>query len=371
VLAHADEITKPKLKQNLIEHADAARLSRELVRLVCDSPLPEPLDALEMKGIPDEPLREFLEDQGFKTCSRASTAPVAGAAPRTFAVATPVQREVRPEPKIDRSPTRRSPTRRRSTAGSPRPRATACRARHRDGLHRLRHRQAGRHQPRHRMQPACYIPLEHGGTICFRAARAAPGRAGAGQAEAAARGPGVLKIGHNFKFDWVVFDRRGIKVAPIDDTLVMSFNLDAGGLASHAMDDLAKKHLDHQCLTFKEVCGSGQKQISFDKVPLDRATEYAAEDADVTLRLWKRFKPRLPHERVDAGLRDGRPAAGAGGGADGARGRQGRPRGAVQAVGRVQRPDRALEEQICAEAGCKFTIGSPSSWARCCSTSWA
>src|SRR5918997_844473 len=67
VLANTDQITKPKLKQNLIDHADNARLSRELVRLVCDSPLPEPLDALQLKNIPEEPLREFLEDQGFKT----------------------------------------------------------------------------------------------------------------------------------------------------------------------------------------------------------------------------------------------------------------------------------------------------------------
>src|SRR5437764_4722583 len=67
VLASTDQITKPKLKQSLIEHADAARLSRELVRLVCDSPLPEPLEDLQLKGIPVEPLREFLEDQGFKS----------------------------------------------------------------------------------------------------------------------------------------------------------------------------------------------------------------------------------------------------------------------------------------------------------------
>jgi DNA polymerase-1 len=139
----------------------------------------------------------------------------------------------------------------------------------------------------------------------------------------------------------------------------MSFDLDAGGLASHAMDDLAKKHLDHQCLTFKEVCGSGQKQISFDKVPLDRATEYAAEDADVTLRLWKRFKYRLPHERVTQVYETvDRPL--------------------VPVVARMEREgvkvDRdelsrlsaefstqiaALEAQICGEAGCTFTIGSP------------
>src|SRR4051794_8932978 len=86
VLAHADEIKKPKLKQNLVEHADNARLSRELVRLVCDSPLPEPLDQLEMKGIPPEPLREFLEEQGFKSLiarltagSQTAPAPIASA----------------------------------------------------------------------------------------------------------------------------------------------------------------------------------------------------------------------------------------------------------------------------------------------------
>ena len=78
----------------------------------------------------------------------------------------------------------------------------------------------------------------------------------------------------------------------------MSFDLDAGGLNSHGMDDLAKKHLDHDCIAFKDVCGTGQKQISFNHVPLDRATEYAAEDADVTLRLWMRFSTRLPLEKA-------------------------------------------------------------------------
>ncbi|HEX8450248.1 MAG TPA: DNA polymerase, partial [Allosphingosinicella sp.] len=171
--------------------------------------------------------------------------------------------------------------------------------------------------------------------------------------------PAVLKVGHNFKFDWIVFDRRGIKVAPVDDSLVMSFNLDAGGLNSHSMDDLARKHLDHECIAFKDVCGSGQKQIKFNQVPLDRATEYAAEDADVTLRLWTRFKTRLPHERVT-------------------RIYEMVDRPLVPVVARMEREgvkvDReelgrlsqefqtqitALEEKICGEAGCQFTIGSP------------
>src|SRR3954470_7649442 len=101
VLAHAEEIKKPKLKQNLIEHAHSARLSRELVTLVCDAPLPEPLDALEMKGIPDGPLREFLEEHGFRSLLNRLDGNAQAKAPTDSA--TPVQREVRPEPKIDRS----------------------------------------------------------------------------------------------------------------------------------------------------------------------------------------------------------------------------------------------------------------------------
>ncbi len=106
------------------------------------------------------------------------------------------------------------------------------------------------------------------------------------------------------------------------------------------MDDLARKHLDHDCLTYKEVCGTGQKQIKFNQVPLDRATEYAAEDADVTLRLWTRFSRRLPHERVarvyemvDRPLVARRRPNGAGG-------HQSRPRRAHQAQPRIFRADR-------------------------------
>jgi DNA polymerase-1 len=139
----------------------------------------------------------------------------------------------------------------------------------------------------------------------------------------------------------------------------MSFDLDAGGLNSHAMDDLAKKHLDHECIAYKDVCGTGQRQIKFNQVPLDRATEYAAEDADVTLRLWTRFKARLPHERVS-------------------RVYETVDRPLVPVVARMEREgvkvDREelnklsqeftiqiaeLEERICGEAGCRFTIGSP------------
>jgi DNA polymerase-1 len=113
--------------------------------------------------------------------------------------------------------------------------------------------------------------------------------------------PAVLKIAHNLKYDWVMFAKAGIEVAPYDDTLVMSFDLDAGR-SNHGLDELAQAHFEHECIAFKSVCGVGAKQISFDKVPLDAATEYAAEDADICLRLWQRLKPRLTAEGVDPGL---------------------------------------------------------------------
>jgi DNA polymerase-1 len=95
-----------------------------------------------------------------------------------------------------------------------------------------------------------------------------------------------------------MFDKAGICVEPVDDTMVMSFDLDAGRSFGHGLDELAKAHFDHECISYKSLCGTGAKQITFDKVPLGPATEYAAEDADITLRLWLRLKPRLAAENV-------------------------------------------------------------------------
>ena len=107
----------------------------------------------------------------------------------------------------------------------------------------------------------------------------------------------ILKVGHNFKFDWLIFRRRGIDASPYDDTMLMSYVLDAGK-TGHGMDELAEKLLGHKAIAFKHVAGSGKAQIPFDDVDINKAAEYAAEDADVTLRLWRTLKPRLPAERV-------------------------------------------------------------------------
>src|SRR5690606_7286146 len=105
----------------------------------------------------------------------------------------------------------------------------------------------------------------------------------------------ILKIGQNLKFDWLVLARHGIEIAPYDDTMLMSYALDAGR-TGHGMNELAKTHLNHTCIAYEEVAGKGRMHVGFARVPIEKATLYAAEDADVTLRLWHLFKARLVAE---------------------------------------------------------------------------
>jgi DNA polymerase-1 len=107
----------------------------------------------------------------------------------------------------------------------------------------------------------------------------------------------VLKVGQNIKYDMAVLRRYGIHMAPVDDTMVLSFVLDAG-LHGHGMDELSRLHLDHSPIPYKEVAGTGRNQVTFDKVPLDKACDYAAEDADITGRLHRLLKPRLVQEHL-------------------------------------------------------------------------
>ena len=145
---------------------------------------------------------------------------------------------------------------------------------------------------------ACYIPVGHGGTDMFAERPEQLDKALVlAKLKPLLEDEAVLKIGQNLKYDLTVLRRHDIEVAPYDDTIVMSFDLEAGkSLSGHGMDEAARQHLGHECISFKEVVGTGKNQISFSEVPLDRATEYAAEDADVTLRLWKRFKTRIANE---------------------------------------------------------------------------
>ena len=371
VLASTDQISKPKLKQSLIDHADAARLSRELVRLVCDAPLPEPLDALALKNIPKEPLEEFLADQGFKTLlarlhGGTGGAQQSGATVRNDVMAAMDKKPAAaaPEPEkieVDRSKYETVTDEATLDAWIADAKAQGYVAldTETDHIDSIVAKLAGVSLAT-APNRACYIPVGHSGADLYSEA---PNQLAVelvlAKLKPLLEDPAVLKIGHNLKYDWVMFDRLGICVAPVDDTMVISFDLDAGRSFGHGLEELAKLHFDHECITFKQLCGSGQKQITFDKVPLGPATEYAAEDADLALRLWLRLKPRLAsenvtrvYERVDKPL--------------------------VSVIGRMERRgirvDRdylahlsaefsrdiqALEEQIYVAACGPFTIGSP------------
>jgi DNA polymerase-1 len=149
---------------------------------------------------------------------------------------------------------------------------------------------------------ACYVPLQHRDEADLFGGGLVPGQIPVRDALDALRplceDRAVLKIGQNLKFDWIVLKRHGIEVAPYDDTMLISYVLDAGrhGLAGYGMDELSKRHLDHAPITFGEVAGAGKAKVTFDRVAISRAAAYAAEDADVTLRLWRVLKPRLAAE---------------------------------------------------------------------------
>ena len=148
---------------------------------------------------------------------------------------------------------------------------------------------------------ACYIPLAHvgeGGGLfgSEKITGQIPLQEAIAHLKPLLESPGVLKIGQNLKYDLQVLRRYGTDIRPIDDTMLLSYAIESGE-NGHGMDEMSVKHLGHKPISFKEVAGSGKSMISFAQVPLDKATAYAAEDADVTLRLWKLLKPRLLRKR--------------------------------------------------------------------------
>ena len=303
-LEAAPSMKKSKMQENLIAHADMARLSRKLVALHDAMDLPEPLDDLTLKGIPKEPLQTFLEHHGFKTLLNRLGAPAAAVAVAAAAAAAtdsappppPMPEE---EPAIDRSLYETVVTQEALDRWIDAARAEGLVAidTETDMLDCVSCALVGISLA---VGPnaACYIPVGHGGTDMFAERPEQLDKALVlAKLKPLLEDEAVLKIGQNLKYDLTVLRRHDIEVAPYDDTIVMSFDLEAGkSLSGHGMDEAARQHLGHECISFKEVVGTGKNQISFSEVPLPRATEYAAEDADVTLRLWKRFKTRIANE---------------------------------------------------------------------------
>jgi len=329
VFAAVPTMKPSKMRDKLVEHEGMARLSRQLVELHAQVPLPDPLDDLVLGQIPPEPLRAFLTDQGFNALLARlnSVSPDAGPAgsgnPATASssagtalvpVSEPGLPVVVPEaglpalPSIDHAQYETVADEAALDRWIAEARAEGLVGidTETDALDSVGGRLVGVSLSTGPCK-ACYIPLGHIGSDMFSER---PHQLDAalvlGRLKPLLEDEGVLKVGHNLKYDMNVLDRAarqagldGIDIRPFDDTILLSFALEAGkGLGGHGMDEAAKLHLSHQCIAFKEVAGTGKKQISFAEVPLDKATAYAAEDAEVTLRLWHVLKPRLFRDRV-------------------------------------------------------------------------
>ncbi|WP_426166712.1 DNA polymerase I [Sandarakinorhabdus sp. DWP1-3-1] len=294
VIANLDAIKKPKLRETLAASIDDARLSRELVRLKDDIPLAEPLDALTLRHPPQEPLAKFLAKHGF----RGMLSKLGREAEAANAMPQPVANDAKPFVHADYETVTTLDRLDWWIAEATRLGAVAldtettgidqCRA---DLIGISLATGAGR---------ACYIPLRHQSGEGLLAERVPQ----LDEAEVIARlnplfaDPAVLKIGQNLKYDLIVLRRHGVPVlAPYDDTMLLSYALDAGRW-NHGMDDLSTRHLGHTPIAFKDVTGGAKGKWDFAQVDLRKATDYAAEDADVTFRLHCCFRDRLWREQA-------------------------------------------------------------------------
>ena len=303
LLARAGEIKQDKRRQTLIDFADQIRLSRQLVQLDCDTPLPSPIDDLKVAEPTAEVLAKFLEEMGLHTLGRR----VAGGGGGTTAAAAPSTPAPRPATVSDHGPidvTKYVCVRDLETLDAWIAKAHAAGVIAFDTeTDSLSSANAGLCGVSLAIAPgeACYIPVghEHEGGLEFDApadltqithdeviARLKP----------LLEDPAVLKVAQNAKYDIAVLSRQGISVSPIEDTMLISYVLEAGLHKSHGMDELSKRWLEHEPIPFKQVAGTGKAQKSFKHVPLEPATCYAAEDADITLRLYLLLRPRLNTE---------------------------------------------------------------------------
>ncbi|MBR83867.1 MAG: DNA polymerase I [Magnetovibrio sp.] len=301
LLANAGEIKQPKRREKLIEQADMARISRELVRLDDNVPVTHDWESFKVKAPDPDVLLPFLKQQNFRSLVSTMQARL-GMAPDTGggggdAVEDEVYYEL-----VQTEDALAAWIAEADKAG-----AVAVDT-ETTGLDSMQAKlvgvslavTAGR---------ACYIPLGHkatdagttGDLLDKSKSEPAPKQVALDRAlnllKPLLEDPAVLKIGQNIKYDKQVLMRYGIDIVPVDDTMLISYVLE-GGLHGHGMDELARDTLGIETIKFKDVAGTGKSQVTFDRVPLDKALDYAAEDADITLRLHKTFKPRLAQEHM-------------------------------------------------------------------------
>ena len=308
LLDRADEVKQPKRRQTLIEKRAQIEMSKRLVQLDCETPLEFTLDDLEVRDPDPEVLLPFLAEMEFRTLSRRIA--------EKMGVETPVIPEVAAAQPGEEAASEAVPFDTGSYecvrevaalegwVAAIRERGVVAVDTETTGLDEMvvdlvgisLSTAAGK---------ACYIPLIHKaagrGDDLFGSDDLAEGQIGVEAALDLLRpvleDPAILKIGQNMKYDAKIFARYGVNVAPVDDTMLLSYAMHAG-LHGHGMDALSERYLGHQPIPIKPLLGSGKSAITFDRVPIEEASAYAAEDADITWRLWETFKPQLHREQV-------------------------------------------------------------------------
>ena len=306
LLDRASEIKQPKRRETLINHREQIELSKRLVTLDDQTPLDYGLDDLEVRDPDPEQLLAFLAEMEFRTLTRriadtlgaeaptiedtpaiSADAPEAEAVPFDAAAYEWVKTPEALQLWIDRIYARGYVAVDTETTGLNEMIADLV------GVSLCV--DAGK---------ACYIPLTHKGGDAddlFGDDTLAEGQMDfatcLSMLKPMLEDPSIVKIGQNMKYDAKIFANEGIAVHPIDDTMLMSYAMNAG-LHNHGMDALSDRYLSHTPIPIKPLLGTGKSARTFDRVPVEEAVPYAAEDADITLRLWQYFKPRLHRSQV-------------------------------------------------------------------------
>ncbi len=307
LLERAGEIKQPKRRESLMNNADQIRLSKQLVQLDCATPLAFSIDDLEVRDPDPEVLLGFLGDMEFRTLTKRIADKLGVEAPVIAEQTAAADDGVSQPEKVAFDPSAyeciRDLDALQKWIDHIHERGTVAVDTETTSLNEMRAElvgislcvEAG---------SACYIPLTHkegAADDLFGSLKLAEGQLPMDAVLDALKpfleSPSILKIGQNMKYDAKIFARHGIRIDPIDDTMLLSYALH-GGLHGHGMDALSERYLDHSPIPIKPLLGSGKSAITFDRVSIEEAVPYAAEDADITLRLWQTLKPRLHQSRV-------------------------------------------------------------------------
>ena len=301
LLDRAEEIKQPTRRQTLIDHRAQIELSKRLVQLDENTPLTFSINDLEVREPDPDRLLSFLAEMEFRTLSKRIAEKLGVEAPVIEDVAPPAaDAPEMPDLKDATYETVRDAAALQKWIDLTYEHGHVAVDTETTGLNEMIVDLVGISLCVNAGH-ACYIPLAHkeGSDDLFGSDVPAEGQMPLQEAldllKPMLEDESILKIGQNMKYDAKIFHRYGVEVAPFDDTMLISYAQHAG-LHNHGMDALSERYLGHTPIPIKSLLGTGKSQITFDRVPIDEATPYAAEDADITLRLWQVLKPQL-HEK--------------------------------------------------------------------------